>query len=199
MIGVIDYGMGNVGSIVNMVKKAGGQSTLLSSPDALSRVDKVILPGVGAFDNAVERLTALGFFPAIREHAAKKKPTLGVCLGMQLLGTGSEEGSLKGLELIPGFSRRFPAEQSLKVPHMGWNRVRAKGDNALLTELQENKFYFVHSYHFVPDREEWAAGITDYGQPFVSMIHRDGVWGTQFHPEKSHRYGLQLFTNFLAL
>lgn len=198
MISVVNYGMGNIGSIKNMLKKIGVDSQLIEKPEELDPNNSIILPGVGAFDNAMRRLNECGFSARLQELAAGGTPLLGICLGMQLLGDASEEGSLDGLKLIPGKSRKFVLEANFKVPHMGWNKV-INTNTGLFQDLKESKFYFVHSYHFVPEKEEYILGETNYGCKFVSSINNANVYGAQFHPEKSHKYGMQLLKNFCAI
>ncbi|MDO8368155.1 MAG: imidazole glycerol phosphate synthase subunit HisH [Saprospiraceae bacterium] len=195
MITIIDYGMGNIGSIVNMLKKLGIKSQTTISPIELLEAEKIILPGVGAFDNAMEKLNRLGFSEVIRKKAVEGTPILGICLGMQLLGTSSEEGVLDGLNLIPAKIRKFCPVGKLKVPHMGWNRVRPLNQE-MYQNLEENRFYFVHSYYFDAEEENDIAGTTDYGIRFASSVRRRNVYGAQFHPEKSHKYGMQFLRNF---
>lgn len=197
MISIIDYGMGNLGSIKNMLTKIGFESKLESDPNNLRTATSIILPGVGAFDNAMERLNSSGFSEAITDFAKTGSPVLGICLGMQLLASQSEEGELKGLNLIPGDVVRFQSK-SLKVPHMGWNIVKPKNES-LFSQLEDNRFYFVHSYYYVPKKSEHVAGTTDYGDTFVSCINCENIFGAQFHPEKSHKFGMQLLTNFVRL
>lgn len=198
MISVVDYGMGNIGSIKNMLKKIGVDSKLIDKPEQLDPSKSIILPGVGAFDNAMRRLNDLGFSARLQELAAGGTPLLGICLGMQLLGNGSEEGNLDGLKLIPGKTQKFVLEADFKIPHMGWNKVM-NSNTGLFHELEDSKFYFVHSYHFVPEKEAYILGETNYGVKFVSSIKKDKVYGAQFHPEKSHKYGMQLLKNFCAI
>ena len=198
MISVVNYGMGNIGSIKNMLKKIGVNTQLIDKPEELDPNNSIILPGVGAFDNAMRRLNESGFSARLQELAAGGTPLLGICLGMQLLGDTSEEGSLDGLKLIPGKSRKFVLEADLKIPHMGWNKV-INSNSGLFQDLKESKFYFVHSYHFVPEKEDYIRGETNYGIKFVSSINNANVYGAQFHPEKSHKYGMQLLKNFCAI
>jgi glutamine amidotransferase len=197
MISIIDYGMGNLGSIQNMLNKLGFESKLESDPDRLKDADSIILPGVGAFDNAMEKLNSSGFSEAIKNFSATGAPVLGICLGMQLLATQSEEGELKGLNLIPGDVVKFNSD-TLKVPHMGWNVVNPVND-ILYSQLEENRFYFVHSFYYIPEDLNHTAGTTDYAHTFTSSVNRDNIFGVQFHPEKSHKYGMQLLTNFSRL
>jgi len=198
MISVLNYGMGNIGSIKNMLKKIGVDSQLVDRPEELDPKNSIILPGVGAFDNAMRRLNESGFSTHLQELTANGTPLLGICLGMQLLGNASDEGILDGLKLIPGKSRKFGLKPDCKVPHMGWNKVTNSG-SGLFQELGESRFYFVHSYHFVPENEDYILGETNHGIKFVSTINRANIYGTQFHPEKSHKYGMQLLKNFCAI
>lgn len=197
---IIDYGMGNIASIQNMLKKVGSSSVLCSSAEELKDAQKIILPGVGSFDNAVQKLQNLGIMQALKDKANKNDCfILGICLGMQLLSLSSEEGQLEGLGLIPGKVKKFKLSANYKIPHMGWNRVKTSNVNPLLKSLDVNKFYFVHSYYFQPEIENYSIGTTMYGEEFCSMVNKDKVYGAQFHPEKSHKYGMQLFRNFLEL
>lgn len=198
MISVIDYGMGNLGSVVNMFNKIGIRSILVNKPEEVSKARKILLPGVGTFDNAISKLNHLSLFAEIIEKANSGTPILGICLGMQLLGTESEEGNLPGLNLIPGKIKRFPALQGFKVPHMGWNNVASK-EQILFNGLENNRFYFVHSYFFEPSNIDHSFGMTDYGIRFTSYIKKDNILGVQFHPEKSHKYGMQILKNFAAI
>lgn len=198
MISIVDYGMGNIGSIQNMLKKLGIASQLIDKAENLDSRNRIILPGVGSFDNAMRRLNESGFSERIQELAAGGTPLLGICLGMQLLGDASEEGSMEGLKLIPGKCRKFDLSYDLKIPHMGWNKV-INSNSGLFQDLEECKFYFVHTYHFVPVKEEHVVGESNYGIRFVSSVNNANVYGAQFHPEKSHKYGMQYLANFCAI
>ncbi|GJM33474.1 MAG: imidazole glycerol phosphate synthase subunit HisH [Saprospiraceae bacterium] len=198
MISIVDYGMGNLGSISNMLKKIGVASRFVSNIEEISAAEKIILPGVGSFDNAMEKLNTLGFSNVIKEKASSGTPVLGICLGMQLLGTRSEEGIQEGLDLIPGVIRKFPSLNGLRIPHMGWNKVDVS-DLGMFKGLEENKFYFVHSYFYDPKDSAHIGGKTEYGINFTSSVHKSNIYGVQFHPEKSHKYGMQLLKNFAAL
>lgn len=201
MIAIVDYGMGNVGSIKNMLKRVGATTTVTSDPQTLAAATKVILPGVGAFDNAMSRINGSGL-RAVLDHKAlvERVPVLGICLGMQLLTRGSEEGTAKGLGWIPADTRRFPAREGLKVPHMGWNACRAATPSRLTQGLEdEPRFYFVHSYYVAADRPEHSILKTTYGLEFDSAVQQGNVYGAQFHPEKSHRYGMRLLQNFAEM
>ena len=197
-ISIVNYGVSNLGSIVNMLKKIGVSTNIVSSKDDIEKAKKLILPGVGAFDNGVSSLKSLKIFDAIKIAANKDVPILGICLGMQLLGEESEEGKEEGLGLIPGKTIRFNLnDQNLKVPHMGWNEIKPSKVSNLLENLDNNsRFYFVHSYHFETKIETNSLAKTNYGIEFNSIIQHKQVYGTQFHPEKSHKFGIQLLKNF---
>ena len=200
-IAIVDYGVGNLMSIANMLKKAGFTSTITSDRDELSQAEKLILPGVGAFDRAATRLRETGLDDLVRSRAADGAWILGVCLGMQLLLDSSEEGSEAGLGLVPGAVRRFPSvvdERRLLIPHMGWNTVRRHdGHDGILPSVQDgSRFYFVHSFHAVPNDPADIFATSEYGVPFTSMVRHGRVIGAQFHPEKSHRNGMALLSDF---
>ena len=202
MIAIIDYGMGNVGSMANMLKKIGAEATITADPDVIASADKLILPGVGAFDHGMRELHARALVPVIRDQVIEqRKELLGVCLGMQLLTERSEEGSCEGLGWVPGRTVRFLSmgdAGSRKVPHMGWNLAEPMRDDPLFAGLDSDaRFYFVHSYHVSCDNGAVLA-TTNYGGPFVSAIRKGNIAGVQFHPEKSHRFGMQLLRNFVG-
>lgn len=200
MIGIINYGLGNLGSIQNMLKVIGEKSIISADMKELEKCDKYILPGVGAFDAGITRLNDSGLAEFIKKQTlVNKKPLLGICLGMQLLGRKSEEGTLSGLGLIPFDNIRFRLENSdLKIPHMGWDIVEFKQDNPLINNLEETqRYYFVHSYHAVCDSEENILMTCDYGYEFACAVVMDNIIGVQFHPEKSHDFGMALLTNFV--
>lgn len=202
MITTIDYGMGNLGSIHNMIKKIGFQSEITSDIEKIQYASKIILPGVGAFDKAMSNLKNLNLIEVIRQKAQEKTPLLGICLGMQLLSNGSEEGVLPGLGLIPGKVKKFVLPPGYKVPHMGWNTVDYNGESPLFRgfeRFEEARFYFVHSYHFVCDDDRQVIGSTDYGTAFTAAVQSGGIYGVQFHPEKSHKFGMLLLQNFSEL
>ena len=203
MIVVVDYGAGNIGSVLNMVRKVGGQAIASSQASDLLNAEKILLPGVGSFDNAMSKLNQLDLVQPLRDCAALGTPLLGICLGMQLLAISSEEGNLPGLDLIPGYVRRFHFygdQSSLKIPHMGWNQVLSCKKHLLTDGLDIGaRFYFVHSYHYECVDPAHELFRTQYGYDFASGIERGNVLGVQFHPEKSHHFGMQLFKNFISL
>lgn len=196
---LIDYGLGNLGSVANMLKRAGAEARLVSAPDEILSSERVLLPGVGAFDAGMARLRDQGLVEPLKEFAASGRPLFGICLGMQLLLDGSDEGEDAGLGLIPGHSSRFSESDRLPVPHMGWNTVDLTRADPLVDGLPEDsRFYFVHSYRVMPDRQEDELAHTDYGGKFVSMIRNGNVMGAQFHPEKSHAFGMAILRNFAS-
>jgi glutamine amidotransferase len=200
-VGIVDYGMGNVASIANMIRKAGGEAFVAASPEALAAADRWVLPGVGAFDKGVEALKARGLDAWVRARAAQGGLVLGICLGLQLLTERSEEGRLPGLGLVPGETRRFRSDDpGLKIPNMGWGVVTPARGTPLFDfpSPEEKRFYFTHSYHVVCAAPSDVAATAAHGGPFTAAVVRGNVWGVQFHPEKSHRFGLELFRRFLA-
>jgi imidazole glycerol-phosphate synthase subunit HisH len=203
MTTIVDYGMGNLGSVVNMFKRIGAPCELTHDLDKISKAKKILLPGVGAFDTAMERINSSGMLPVLNEKALKEKvPVLGICLGMQLLTHGSEEGKLHGLRWVNAhtysFKKRIAPE--LKIPHMGWNVANISGQCDLTKGFTgEIRFYFVHSYFVTVDNENNSMMKTPYGVEFDSALHQDNIFGAQFHPEKSHKFGMQLFKNFAGL
>ncbi len=165
-VSLVSYGLGNLGSVVNMLKRVGAETRLVSTPEEVLASDRLLLPGIGAFDTGMRLLNEQGLAPAIREFAASGKPLFGICLGMQLLLDGSEEGVEPGLGLIPGRSRRFAERADLRVPHMGWNIVTPTREDPLVAGLEpDSRFYFVHTYTVVPDAEDDVLGTTDLRQP----------------------------------
>jgi glutamine amidotransferase len=210
MITVVDYGMGNLRSVSKALESLGTKVCVSKEPSDAARAEKLILPGVGAFPSAMRELGARGLIDPIKAFIASGKPYLGICLGLQLLFEESEEGKgAQGMGVLPGKVRRFavPESAGLKVPHMGWNQIKrqATGDKQqsacpLLNGIADGSFfYFVHSYYADPKDRAVVALQTDYGSPFASMVWRDRLFATQFHPEKSQAVGLQLLKNFVAL
>lgn len=203
MIVILDYDMGNIGSIKNMLKLITKTPVVITNDkDIIKQADKLILPGVGAFDAGINNIKKLDLMDSIYEHAVqKKKPILGICLGMQLLGIDSEEGTEKGLALIPFHTRYFSniCNPQLKIPHMGWNYVEIHQKNDPLTkELSENeRYYFVHSYYATCEEQENVLMTCNYGSSFAAAVKKENIYGVQFHPEKSHKYGMKLLKNFV--
>lgn len=198
---IIDYGMGNVGSISNMLKYVGVKATISNDHATIKNADKLILPGVGHFDRAMENISRQSLHGIITEMAIdKKKPFLGICLGMQLMCNTSEEGNSEGLKLVNAEVRRFsfPKNSDLKIPHMGWNYIQPQKKSKILHGLDEHsRFYFVHSFFVDCLHENDILTRTNYGNSFVSAFEHENLIGVQFHPEKSHRFGINLFKNFL--
>jgi imidazole glycerol-phosphate synthase subunit HisH len=204
MIGIIDYGMGNLGSINNMFNRLGVDSIVTGDPTVIEAAEKLILPGVGAFDTAMERLGGLALIPLLnRKVLEMKTPILGICLGMQLLSKRSEEGKLPGLGWIDAETLKFhfePGTAALKVPHMGWNTLSIRKSSALFDSMfPEPRFYFVHSYHVRCNSAEDVLALSHYGIDFHAAVLCGNIMGTQFHPEKSHKYGLKLLQNFAEM
>ena len=205
MIAIIDYGLGNLGSIANMLKAIDVRPIITDMKEELEQAEKLILPGVGAFDVGMTELKNRGLIPVIKELVNGGKPILGICLGMQLLGEGSEEGKDPGLGFIPFKSKRFDFSKAdsallpkLKVPHMGWDIVDFKKESPLLKGIKgQQRYYFVHSYHAVCKEERDVLMTCDYGYPFAAAVSRDNIYGVQFHPEKSHDFGMRLLQNYV--
>lgn len=209
MIVILDYGMGNSGSILNMIRRVGGDAVIAADSDSIKKATGIILPGVGSYDNGITRFKELGILNDLEQKVlVEKVPFLGVCLGMQMLMTSSEEGEVAGLGWIAGKAKKFnfshlkhlPESKRLKVPHMGWNVVYPNGNQNLFFGITEElRFYFVHSYAVECDNESNVMACSQYGYDFVCAVKKDNIYGVQFHPEKSHKFGMQLFKNFLEL
>lgn len=199
MIAIIDYGMGNLHSVSKAVERLDYEAVVTGDPAVILAAEGAVLPGVGAFGDAMEHLRETGLDAVVKEYAASGKPLLGICLGMQLLFSSSEEhGDHEGLGLLPGAVVRFRGDY--KVPHMGWNRLSYKqADSPIFAGIAEGHVYFVHSYHAKPERESDLLAVTDYYQKVAAIVGRDNVYGMQFHPEKSGETGMKLLDNFLAL
>lgn len=201
-ITVIDYELGNVGSVANMLKYLRVPAVIVKRPEELQDNSALILPGVGAFDHGMNNLEASGWIDTIKARAAAGTPLLGICLGMQLLTRGSEEGHKQGLALVPAFTKKFPftAADPWKIPHMGWNETECI-DKELFGSFvgAPSRFYFVHSYHVVCDHEEDIAARCTYGFAFTAAVRRGNVFGTQFHPEKSHTFGMTVLRNYARI
>lgn len=195
MIGIIDYHLNNLRSVQKAFEKVGVESFISDDPAKLEQAEKLVLPGVGAFGQAMENLRSLGLEKVVRHHVESGKPLLGICLGMQLLFTKSFElGEYQGLGFVKGEVVEFPS--TVKVPHMGWNQVEFVRESSFLSGVRENSFvYFVHSYYVVPS-ENITLTQTEYGFKFTSIVQKGNVYGIQFHPEKSQKTGLQLLKNF---
>ncbi len=201
MISIIDYGMGNLRSVQKAFEKVGHQAIITADPAQVAAADKVVLPGVGAFEDAAAELRRLGLVEPVLEAIDSGRPFLGICLGLQLLFDVSyENGRHEGLGVIPGEVVRFDLPKEFAVPHMGWNQLNIRRRPPILEGVAEGAFvYFVHSYYVAPADAEVIATETDYGIPFCSMIWRDNVFATQFHPEKSQAEGLKILKNFAEL
>jgi glutamine amidotransferase len=202
-IAIIDYGMANLRSVQKAFEQVGHRAEIIREPDQIESADKVVLPGVGAFQDAVAHLRATHLDAPILRHIDRGRPFLGVCLGLQMLfDVGYEDGEHRGLGVLRGKCVRFDVDQAqcLKVPHMGWNGLDVRRPAPIFNGLPAGAgVYFVHSYHVVPEDPEVVATTTDYGGPFVSSVWRDNIMATQFHPEKSQKVGLQILANFAGL
>jgi len=202
MVTIIDYGLGNLASIQNMIKKIGGNSVISSSAEEINNAQKLILPGVGHFEKGMENLYNSGLISTLNDLVLQKKiPVLGICLGMQLMTSISEEGNVEGLNWVEADTVKFKINSpEFKIPHMGWNHVAFKKNEPIAENLyQEARFYFVHSYYVRCVRQEEVLGTTVYESPFHSAIIKNNIIGVQFHPEKSHKFGMQLLHNFLQI
>lgn len=200
-VAIVDYGMGNLHSVSKAVERLGYECLVTGEAAQILAADSVILPGVGAFGDAMEHLRESGLDLVVKEVAAGNQPLLGICLGMQLLFSSSEEhGSHKGLDILPGSVVRFAPRDGYKVPHMGWNKLSFQQvESPLFEGLEEGHVYFVHSYHVEVSRESDLLAVTDYGHPVTAIVGQGSVFGMQFHPEKSGELGMQLLRNFLKL
>lgn len=198
---VANYEMGNVGSIANMIRKVGGEAVVTDNAKAIAAAEKLILPGVGAFDQGMRAIAEKGLMAPLKEAAERGIPILGICLGMQLMMECSEEGRLPGLCLVPGDVRRFPTGDRLpRIPHVGWNRIAVKKPCPLFaSDDDDRRYYFVHSYYVSCRDPADVVATTIHGLEFVSVFQRGNLFGVQFHPEKSHRFGMALFRRFLAI
>jgi imidazole glycerol-phosphate synthase subunit HisH len=203
MIAIIDYGIGNLSSVANMFRKIGVKDAeVTANAELIAKADKVLLPGVGAFDAGMGNLEKSGLIPVLSDLALRKKiPVLGICLGMQLLGQRSEEGAKPGLGWIDAETVKFRPDpsQKIKIPHMGWEYIKVKKENPLIDPGGRNRFYFVHSYYVKCHDENDVVATCDYGTEFTCMVNRGNIFGAQFHPEKSLSYGMKLLLNFSRL
>lgn len=201
MITIVNFGMGNLGSIRNMLRRLGVESIVTCDASEVTKAERIILPGVGSFDQAMNKLSDLNLIEILNERVLKyKTPVLGICLGMQILTRNSEEGALPGLGWIDAQTIKFRFDNehnNLKIPHMGWNTMEVKKGCLLLDNmLEDSRFYFAHSYYAVCNRKEQIAATTNYGYDFVSVFQQDNIMGVQFHPEKSHKFGMKILKNF---
>lgn len=203
-VGIIDYGAGNIGSIQNMIHRLGGESYIVQDKQSLLDADKLILPGVGNFDHGMQMLMEKNLVEPLRTFIySKQRPLLGICLGAQLLTKKSEEGQVAGLGFFDAEVLHFSKlenPENIRIPHMGWNFIRYEQENQLLAQLPEQpRFYFVHSYFLQTKVTSEILCTANYKTPFAAGLKKDYVWAVQFHPEKSHKYGMRLFENFLNL
>ena len=196
---VVDYGVCNYKSIINMAQKIGYTIKKTEKKEDLLSADKIILPGVGAYDHGVTKLMELDYFEPLKDAAAKGTPILGICLGMQLLGRSSQEGELDGLDLLDFNCQKFQSNSDIRIPHVGWNYILPKKKTKLLGDLGFYKFYFTHSYHAVVSNNSIIAATCKYDYEFPCILEYQNIFGVQFHPEKSHKFGYDLLNNFLAL
>jgi len=203
MIALVDYGLGNIQAFANIYRRLGIETWAARAPADLIRASKIILPGVGSFDWAMTRLQHSGLREALDEEVHwKKKPVLGVCVGMQMMARSSEEGVLPGLGWIDANVAKFDTrllKSKTHLPHMGWNDVTALQADSIFAGLSASRYYFLHSYYMKPDREEDTLSTSRYGLEFTSAVRAGNVYGTQFHPEKSHQWGIRLLKNFAEL
>lgn len=203
MIGLVDYGLGNIQAFANIYRRMGIEAFIVSSPIDLCRTSKIILPGVGSFDWAMKCLQKSGLRDALdREVLELKKPVLGVCVGMQMMARSSEEGAEPGLGWVDAQVVKFDTslrEEKMHLPHMGWNKVKAIALDTLFRGLDDPQYYFLHSYYMLPDQPDQILATSYYGVEFTSAVCIDNVFGTQFHPEKSHEWGAKLLKNFAEL
>ena len=196
MVVIIDYEVGNVGSAHNMIKKIGSECVISKNKEVILNASKIILPGVGSFDHGMQQLKKFGLIEILNESKYNNTPILGICLGMQLLGKNSEEGILNGLSFLDFEVVKFKTT-TLQIPHVGWNTVNIKKCGTLFSSLNFQKFYFTHSFHAKTSNSEIILAETNYGYDFVSAVNYKNIYGVQFHPEKSHKYGMELLNNFL--
>ena len=203
MVSVLDYGYGNVGSVIRMIKHVGGDAKCITTPDEILSAKKLVIPGVGAFDHAMDEIVNRKLQDALNTVALKTRiPVLGICLGMQLMCLMSEEGKCKGLAWIDAQVRKFVMSEkySLRVPHMGWNTLKIVRENPLISaDAKEQRFYFVHSYFVCCNDPNDPIALASYGVDFVAAFQRENLFGVQFHPEKSHRFGVELMRTFVGL
>jgi len=199
MIAIIDYGMGNIHSVNKALQLLGAQTKITNNPKDIRSADKAVLPGVGAFDDAMVELKKQGLVTEIKEFVKSGKPLLGICLGLQLFFEESEEAkNEKGLGLLKGIVKRFEHKSGLKIPHMGWNQIKIANQSPLFNGIGDGSFlYFAHSYYPVPKEEAVTAAVCDYGVEFTAAVSSKNLYGVQFHPEKSQKTGLKIIENFI--
>jgi imidazole glycerol-phosphate synthase subunit HisH len=201
MVIIVDYGVGNLMAIQNIIKKAGGLSQISDDPDTILKAEKIVLPGVGSFKYCADQLASRQLIPTLNEavHTMKKK-VLGLCVGAQLMTSRSEEGDVEGLGWVKASTVKFDSNKVPITPHMGWTDINFKKRSPMSTDLEdEARFYFVHSYHFVFSDQQQVLATAHFGYEFACAFEHENIMGVQFHPEKSHRFGVKLFQNFLAL
>ncbi len=201
MIGIINYGLGNIHSFINSFKVLGIPAISINNRDELKRIDRIILPGVGSFDSAIRKFNNSGLRDDIEDLIFNKNlPIMGVCIGMQIMANSSSEGNLNGLGWIDGEVEIIENTNNLILPHMGWNEIKLeKFSSKLLLNLKSKRFYFLHSYHFVPNKKSNKIAYVNYGKDILAAISKDNIYGCQFHPEKSHSAGLKVLENFSSL
>lgn len=199
MITIVDLGLGNVGSISNILNRLGAESIITNKKEDLVKASKLILPGVGSFDTAINNLRENGLIESLHTSLVEQKtPILGICLGAQLLTKCSEEGNHKGLGYVNLKTIKFKVEdKSLKLPNMGWRKIIPRNQSKLFDNIEDPWFYFVHNYHFNGNEPNLVSSSSEYGKEFISSFEKENILGVQFHPEKSHKYGFKLFENFL--
>ena len=201
MIGIINYGLGNVQSFINSFKVLGISAISISNKDQLKKIDRLILPGVGSFDSAIRKFNSSGLRDDIEDLVFNNNlPIMGVCIGMQIMANSSSEGDLSGLGWINGEVEIIDQKNSLILPHMGWNEIKVEKENAkLFSNLPSKRFYFLHSYHFVTNQKSSKIAYVNYGEDILAAISKNNIYGCQFHPEKSHSAGLSVLKNFANL
>lgn len=204
MIHIVDYGLGNIGAFLTLYKRQDIPAIAVSTAEELAEADHILLPGVGSFDHAMHLLNASGMRETLDHLVIEQKvPVLGICVGMQILGNASDEGQGAGLGWIPGRVRdlgsRGPGHQGLPLPHMGWNDIDPQRPLPLLKGIADPRYYFLHSFYFDNDDPQDCGATAEYGSEFTCIVNRDNVWGVQFHPEKSHSFGMALLKNFAEL
>jgi imidazole glycerol-phosphate synthase subunit HisH len=203
MLAIINYGVGNLTSILNMHKRLGIEAIITSEVAEIEQADKILLPGIGHFDKCMQRFNQSGLRPLVEKKGLEDKvPVLGICVGAQMMTRGSEEGAEKGMAWVNADTVKFriPPAEGLKTPHMGWTDIHFSNASSIWTDMpEETRFYFAHSYHFRFDSDEYVRATANYGYDFVCAFQNNNIFGAQFHPEKSHKFGMKLLANFAAL